>query len=185
MVGPWRRRGPGADGVTDDVAPEVAPVVLAVRSLATRADRGFAKPAVAALDLRASHGAVGDLHAGTRRLREVHLVDVARYEALAAGGADVTPGYLGENVTTRGLDLLALPLGSRLRLGPDAVLVVTGLRSPRHEDPATDPVGLVLDPDGVPVGRVGVFAVVEVGGVVRAGDEVVVVGLGAGTPPVL
>ncbi len=172
-------------GPTDGVAPDDRPVVLAVRSLAARAERGFAKPAVGRLDLRASHGAVGDLHAGTRRLREVHLVDVARYETLRAGGAGVAVGYLGENVTTRGLDLLSLPLGSRLRLGPEAVLVVTGLRSPRHEDPATDPVGLSLDPDGVPVGRVGVFAVVEVGGVVRAGDAVVVLELGTGTPPVL
>lgn len=160
-------------------------VVLAVRSRATRPERGFAKPGVDRLDLRAAHGAVGDLHAGTRRLREVHLVDEARYRTLRAGGADVADGYLGENVTTRGVDLLALHLGARLRLGATAVLRLTGVRWPRHEDPATDPVGLSLDDDGVPVGRVGVFAVVEVGGTVRAGDGVVLLEPGSGPLPVL
>ncbi|MGJ7440755.1 MOSC domain-containing protein [Aquipuribacter sp. MA13-6] len=171
--------------VDDGVARDDGAVVLAVRSVAARPERGFAKPAVDALTLRASHGAVGDLHAGTRRSREVHLVGVERYDLLRAAGADVADGYLGENVTTRGVDLLSLPLRTRLRLGPVAVLVVTGLRFPRHEDPSTDRVGLSLDADGVPVGRVGVFAVVEVGGTVRAGDEVVVLEQGSGSPPVL
>lgn len=174
--------GPATPDRGGDDAPAT---VLSVRRAGERPARGFAKPAVDRLDLRPAHGAAGDRHAGTRRLREVHLVDVARYGLLRAGGADVADGYLGENVTTHGLDLLALAAGARLRLGATAVLRVTGIRYPRHEDPATDPVGLSLDDDGVPVGRVGVFAVVEVGGTVEAGDPVVLLAAGSGALPVL
>ncbi len=118
----------------------------------------------------------GDRHAG-RALRQVHLVDEARYALLAAGGhgagRDLGPGYLGENVTTAGVDLLAPQPPARSSAWPGRPpCALTGVRHPRHEDPATDPVGLCLDADGVPVGRVGVFAVVETGGEVRAGDRV-------------
>lgn len=160
-------------------------VLRAVRAAAARPGRGFAKPAVDAVDLRVSHGAVGDLHAGTRALRQVHLVDVARYDLLRRVGADVADGYLGENVTTAGVDLLRLGLDARLQLGADAVVSLTGQRYPRHEDPATDPVGLGLDEAGVPVGRVGVFAVVTRPGRVRAGDRLTVLDEGSGALPVL
>lgn len=156
--------------------------VLAVHAAAHAPARGFAKPAVSELHLVVEHGAHGDRHAGRAR-RQVHLVDVSRYDLLRDGGADVGPGHLGENVTTRGVDLLALGLGARLRLGEAAVVRVTGTRHPRHDDPATDPVGVSLDPDGVPVGRVGVFAVVEQAGTVRPGDAVTVLGPGDGTVP--
>lgn len=163
----------------------VVPVVLAVRAAGSRPAHGFAKPAVASVTLRVEHGVDGDLHAGTRARRQVHLVDVARYDRLRAGGDDVADGYLGENVTTAGVDLLGLGDGARLRLGADAVVRLTGQRFPRHEDPATDPAGLHLDGDGVPVGRVGVFAVVERAGDVAAGDPVEVLDPGRGALPVL
>lgn len=166
--------------------PAVAglPAVAAVHAAGRAPDHGFAKDARPAVALEPGSGVAGDRHAG-RRLREVHLVDLARYDLLRAGGADVGPGYLGENVTTTGVDLLALGAGALLRLGATARLRVTGVRYPRHDDPATDPVGLTLDADGVPVGRVGVFAVVERAGEVRAGDPVVVEHPGDGALPPL
>jgi MOSC domain-containing protein YiiM len=63
-------------------------------------------------------------------LRQVHLIHDELFDELRAAGYGIAPGDLGENVTTHGLDLLGLPAGTRLRLGPDAVVEVTGLRNP-------------------------------------------------------
>lgn len=158
---------------------DASPAVLEVHAAAERPAAGFAKPAVDVVALVVDHGVAGDVHA-ERALRQVHLVDAARYDLLRASGADLGPGDLGENVTTTGVDLLGLGTGARLRLGADAVVEVTGVRHPRHEDPTLDPDALHLDDDGVPVGRVGVFAVVLSGGEVRAGDPVTVLDAGAG-----
>jgi MOSC domain-containing protein YiiM len=63
-------------------------------------------------------------------LRQVHLLHAELLDALRCAGFEVSPGVLGENVTTRGVDLLALPTGTRLHLGDAAVVEVTGLRDP-------------------------------------------------------
>src|SRR3712207_340417 len=63
-------------------------------------------------------------------LRQVHLIHAELHDELLAHGFDLWPGAMGENVTTRGLDLLGLPAGARLRLGDDALVEVTGLRNP-------------------------------------------------------
>lgn len=171
------------------MSPSTDARVVAVHLAAARPVTGFAKSRVDRVVLRAGHGVVGDRHAGSGHageadgsLRQVHLVDVARYELLRAGGADVGPGHLGENVTTAGVDLLALGAGAVLRLGRRATLRLTGVRWPRHEQPGSNHAGLHLDADGVPVGRVGVFAAVVTGGDVRAGDAVEVLARGDGTP---
>ena len=85
---------------------------------------------------------------------------------------------MGENVTTTGLDLLALPTGARLRLGADAVVEVTGLRHPcvqldRFQDGLMEAT-LARDDDGGLVRRAGVMSVVVEGGEVRPGDPVAV-----------
>jgi MOSC domain-containing protein YiiM len=147
----------------------------------------FSKPTREAITLVADHGVEGDAHAGAlvkhrsrvRRepeqpnLRQVHLIHA---ELLAE--LDVAPGALGENVTTSGIDLLNLSAGTRLHLGPDAVVEVTGLRNPcrQIEDFRAGLLARVLvqQPDGSYERRVGVMSVVLAGGVVRAGDAVVV-----------
>lgn len=88
------------------------------------------------------------------------------------------PGVLGENVTTRGLDLLALPEGTRLRLGAQAVVEITGLRNPCRQIEAFQP-GLLAavldkDADGQVVRKAGVMAVVIAGGDVHPGDPIAV-----------
>ncbi|MGN6302986.1 MAG: MOSC domain-containing protein, partial [Angustibacter sp.] len=104
----------------------------------------FSKDLVEAVTLLPGLGVEGDAHAGTtvqhlsrmRRdpsapnLRQVHLVHAELLAELAAEGFAVGPGAMGENVTTSGVDLLGLPTGTRLHLGPDAVVRVTGLRNP-------------------------------------------------------
>ena len=145
----------------------------------------FSKDTCDQITLVAGLGVDGDAHAGAtvqhlsrvRRdptqpnLRQVHLIPL---EVLAP--LDVPPGALGENVTTSGVDLLALSVGTRLHLGPDAVVEVTGLRNPCVQiDGYRD--GLLkqvvgTDPDGNVVRRAGIMSVVLVGGVVRTGDTV-------------
>ena len=109
-------------------------------------------------------------------LRQVHLLHEELLEELRAAGFAVAPGTLGENVTTRGVPLLELPTGTRLRLGATASVELTGLRNPCLQLEALAP-GLleaVLDRDasGALVRKAGVMAIVIDAGAVRAGDAV-------------
>ena len=91
-------------------------------------------------------------------------------------GLTVAPGQMGENITTRGIDLLSLSEGTRLRLGSDAIVEVTGLRNPCAQIEAFKPglLAAVLDrsPEGSLIRKAGVMAVVLQGGVVKAGDDI-------------
>jgi MOSC domain-containing protein YiiM len=99
-------------------------------------------------------------------------------EQLVATGFEVGPGVMGENVTTHGVDLLALPTGTRLGLGPEAVVELTGLRNPCSQldgyQRGLMKAVLDRDPDGELVRLAGVMAVVGRGGEVRAGDPITV-----------
>ena len=98
-------------------------------------------------------------------------------DQLAEQGFEVRPGQLGENVTTRGIDLLGLSRGSRLRLGDEAVIEITGLRNPckQIDGLAKGLMTATLDtaPDGSLIRKAGVMAVVVTGGEVRVGDDIV------------
>jgi MOSC domain-containing protein YiiM len=109
----------------------------------------------------------------------VHLIHAELHDELSLRGYRVAPGDMGENITTRGIDLLALPTGTRLKLGEDAVIEVTGLRNPCVQLDGFQ-YGLmkaVLDRDeeGQLVRKAGVMAIVLVGGQVTAGDRIGVV----------
>src|SRR4051794_20369216 len=138
----------------------------------------MAKPNQDVIRLRTGLGVDGDAHQGTtvkhrsrvRRdpsapnLRQVHLIHSELHDELRTSGYDVDYGRMGENVTTRGVDLLSLPTGSRLRIGDAAVVELTGLRNPCAQLDAIQP-GLmqaVLDHDaaGNLVRKAGVMAVV-------------------------
>jgi MOSC domain-containing protein YiiM len=109
-------------------------------------------------------------------LRQVHLIHAELHDELRAAGFDVAPGDLGENVTTRGIDLLALSAGTLLHLGATAVVEVTGLRNPCAQIDDFQP-GLLAavlgrDADGRLLRKAGVMAVVREGGAVRTGDVI-------------
>jgi hypothetical protein len=164
------------------------PAVIAV----ARDDRHrFSKPLRDEIVLVAGHGIEGDAHAGetVRRrsrfrgtwtepnLRQVHLIQRELFDELAVEGHEVAPGELGENVTTTGIDLLALPVGARLRLGDSAEVELTGLRTPCVQLDRFQPGlmrRLIRRERGGTRLRAGVMAVVVEGGVVRAGDRVAV-----------
>src|SRR5437016_6504869 len=102
------------------------------------------KPNAASIRLVAGLGVEGDAHQGVTvkhrsrvardptvpNLRQVHLIHAELFDELSAAGFAVSAGLMGENVTTRGVDLLGLPTGARLHLGKKAVVEITGLRNP-------------------------------------------------------
>ncbi|MBC3991717.1 MOSC domain-containing protein [Streptomyces sp. AC563] len=150
----------------------------------------FSKPVREEITLVAGLGVEGDAHLGVTvqhrsrvaqnptqpNLRQVHLLQSELFPDLAAAGFTVRPGDLGENVTTSGVDLLGLPVGTLLRLGATAVVEVTGLRNPcRQIDGFSD--GLLKrvvgrDADGRVVRKAGVMSIVREGGAVRPGDAI-------------
>ncbi|GGY16476.1 MOSC domain-containing protein [Streptomyces djakartensis] len=150
----------------------------------------FTKPNRDSITLLEGLGVEGDVHAGVTvkhrsrvaqdptqpNLRQVHLIHEELFAEVAASGFTVAPGQLGENITTRGIDLLGLPAGTLLRIGADAVLEVTGLRNPCVQIDAFQE-GLLKqvvgrDETGRVVLKAGVMSVVRAGGVVRPGDTV-------------
>lgn len=150
----------------------------------------FTKPVRSSITLLAGLGVEGDAHQGVTvkhrsrvrqdptqpNLRQVHLMHAELFDELRTKGFEVEPGSIGENVTTRGVDLLGLPTGTLLHLGPEAVVEVTGLRNPCVQIDNFSK-GLLKEvvstgPSGELIRRAGIMSVVLVGGVVRPGDEI-------------
>lgn len=109
-------------------------------------------------------------------LRQVHLIHAELFDELAAKGFTVGPADLGENVVTRGVDLLSLPTGTSLHLGDDVVVELTGLRNPCAQIERLQPgllaAVLVRRPSGEIIRKAGVMSVVRAGGTVRPGDAI-------------
>lgn len=162
------------------------PTVLAVHLSPTHS---FSKTPARSIRLIAGLGVEGDAHAGEKvkhrsrvardpaqpNLRQVHLIHAELLDELNARGFTVQPGDLGENITTRGLDLLALPTGTRLVIG-DAVIALTGLRNPCAQldrfQPGLMQAVLGRDAAGNLIRKAGVMGVVLMGGEVQAGDRI-------------
>lgn len=171
-------------GANNSVAP-MHPTIIGV---ARDGQHRFSKQPCKSITLLAGLGVEGDAHAGrlvqhlsrmakdpnVPNLRQMHLIHAELLEELAEKGFEVAPGQLGENVTTRGLDLLGLSRGTRMRLGAEAVIEITGLRNPckQIDGLAKGLMAATLDKagDGSLVRKCGVMAVVVSGGVVSAGD---------------
>jgi MOSC domain-containing protein YiiM len=111
-------------------------------------------------------------------LRQVHLIHVELHDELQRTGFVVSAGQMGENITTRGIDLLRLPTGTRLHLGGTAVVEVTGLRNPclqlDHFQAGLMAAVLSHDEHGMLIRKAGIMAIVVAGGEVRPGDVIIV-----------
>src|SRR5918999_1607601 len=115
-----------------------------VEAVHRSASHTLKKPAQLYIQLLAGVGVEGDAHMGVTvkhrsrvardpsqpNLRQVHLIHAELHDELRARGFTVRAGEMGENITTRGIDLLRLPVGTRLHLGAGAVVEITGLRNP-------------------------------------------------------
>ncbi|WP_406487780.1 MOSC domain-containing protein [Streptomyces phaeochromogenes] len=161
-----------------------------VAAVSSSGEYSFSKPNRDGITLLARLGVEGDVHAGVTvkhrfrmekdpsqvNLRQVHLIHEELFDEVREAGFEVAAGQLGENVTTRGIDLLGLPTGTLLRFGDEAVVEVTGLRNPCAQIDGFRK-GLMKqvvgrDEDGTVRFRAGIMSVVVTGGVVRPGDPV-------------
>jgi len=159
----------------------------------SRADRHvFSKQPQESIRLLAEHGVAGDCHAGTTvkhrsrvardpsqpNLRQVHLIHGELFSALALLGHTVGPGDMGENILTRGIDLLGLPTGTQLLIGDTARIRITGLRNPcsQIERFQTGLMAQMVEKqaDGTLVRKAGVMGVVLADGDVRPGDPIAI-----------
>jgi MOSC domain-containing protein YiiM len=165
----------------------VSGTVVAVSSSGTHT---MSKPNQGQIRLLAGLGVEGDAHQGETvkhrsrvkrdptqpNLRQVHLVHAELHDELREAGFTVSPGQMGENITTRGVDLLGLPIGTRLLLGDTATVEVTGLRNPCAQldgiAPGLMKATLEHDEEGNLVRKAGVMGVVVCGGEVHPGDAI-------------
>jgi hypothetical protein len=169
-------------------------VIVGGKVTAVSRDDGhhFTKPVRDRIRLLTGLGVEGDAHLGVTvqhrsrvaqdptqpNLRQVHLIHGELHDELRAAGYEVQPGELGENVTTRDIDLLALPTGTRLRLGAHAVVEVTGLRNPclqidRFQQGVLKEV-VGRDEAGNVIRKAGVMGIVLADGEIRPGDPIAV-----------
>lgn len=166
---------------------------MRVKAVSQRRGHSFSKDPALQITLLEGEGVAGDGHLGKTvqhrsrvaknpdqpNLRQVHLLSQEIFNELAQQGFAVSPGDLGENVFTQGIDLLRLSEGAQLRLGAEAVIEITGLRNPCSQLDAFQP-GLMSalrgrDACGGIVRKAGVMAIVVRGGDVAPGDTIQVV----------
>ena len=161
-----------------------------VVAVSARIGHHFSKTPGLAIRLLRGLGVAGDAHMGETvkhrsrvrkdptqpNLRQVHLIHAELFEELRGKGFVVQPAELGENVTTEGIDLLALPTGTRLHLGESAVVEITGLRNPciQIDNFQQGLMAATLDRDaqGNLVRKAGVMSIVIAEGNVRPGDRI-------------
>ena len=150
----------------------------------------FSKTPQTSIRLLTGLGVEGDAHAGVTvkhrsrvaadpaqpNLRQVHLLHEELFEELREKGFEVNAGELGENITTSGVKLLELPRHSKLYIGSQAVVEVTGLRNPCAQINTFQPglLAAVLDKNenGELLRKAGIMSVVLVGGEVYPGDKI-------------
>ncbi len=163
------------------------PTIISVNSKETP---GVGKIPRESVMLIAGHGVEGDYHAGAKvrhrsraaatpdlpNIRQVHLMHSELFDEMAAIGITVTPGAMGENITTRGLAILDLAPGTKLYLGDSAIIEVTGVRNPCAQLNGVDErllqqVAMKAD-DGSITRKAGIMAIVLEGGTVRPGDAI-------------
>lgn len=164
-----------------------------VMAVAKSGNHAFSKPLVPFIDCVEGLGVEGDAHQGRTvkhrsrvkvdptqpNLRQVHLIHAELFDAMASAGFHVGPGDLGENITSKGVDLLGLPRGALLAVGQEAVLEVTGLRNPCAQIEAFQ-AGLLKEvlekrEDGTLIRKSGIMAIVKVSGRIETGDAIKII----------
>lgn len=165
----------------------MAGIVIAVSRSSTHT---FAKQVQDNIRLLAGLGVEGDAHLGAAvqhrsrvaadpsqpNLRQVHLLHSELHDELNASGFSVSAGQMGENITTRGVNLLALPVGTMLSMGSEAVIEVTGLRNPCYQlddfQPGLMAAVIARDYQGRLIRKSGIMGIIRTGGEIRPGDKI-------------
>lgn len=136
-----------------------------VKAVCISENKGERKKPVDAVTLRENHGIVGDAHAGDWH-RQVSLLAQESIDKMRALGLDVTAGDFAENITTEGIELVPLPIGSRLRIG-ETLLEVTQIGKECHTRCA-----IFYQAGDCVMPKEGVFVKVITGGIIKPGDEI-------------
>lgn len=140
-----------------------------IKAISVSKKRGTQKTNVPRAELKADFGIVGDAHSGNWH-RQVSLLEFESINEMIAKGAKVAPGNFAENVTTEGIDLCTLKIGSKLKLGSDVELEITQLGKKCHSRcEIFERIGDCIMP------REGVFARVVKAGAINVGDHIEVV----------
>ena len=165
----------------------MAGIVIAVSRSATHT---FGKQAQNNIRLLTGLGVEGDAHLGATvqhrsrlasdpsqpNLRQVHLIHSELHDELNASGFSVSAGQMGENITTRGINLLTLPVGTILSIGYDAVIEVTGLRNPCYQlddfQPGLMAAVITRDAQARLIRKSGIMGIILSGGEIRPGDKI-------------
>jgi MOSC domain-containing protein YiiM len=165
-------------------------MIPAVQAVHLSITHQFSKRSQERIRLLEGLGVEGDAHMGQMvkhrsrvavdptqpNLRQVHLIHAELFQELETKGFTVNPGDLGENITTTGLALLDLPVGTKLHIGPNAILEITGLRNPcaqiDHFQNGLLSAVLEHDESGNLVRKAGIMSIVLVGGEVRPSDAI-------------
>jgi len=161
-----------------------------VISVSSDTRHNFSKTIKPAISLIAGFGVEGDAHGGKTvkhrsriakdptqpNLRQVHLIHSELFDEVATQGFDVKPGDMGENITTIGIDLLSLPRSTRLHIGSEAIIEITGLRNPCSQIDKFQK-GLLKacldkDDDGHLICKSGVMSIVIKGGTITKNDRI-------------
>ncbi len=155
-------------------------------------EHGFTKHPQPAIRLLAGLGVEGDAHAGKTtqhlfrkrqnpdlpNLAQVHFLHAELFDEVAAQGFDLAPGVMGENVLTEGIDLLSLPTGTIFRVGPEAVVEISGIRNPCHQiDGVAKGLARAMigrDAAGKMTRKAGIMGIVVTGGTITPGDTIAV-----------
>ena len=162
-------------------------IVIAV---SCSAKHTFSKTNQPAIKLLAGIGVEGDAHSGRRvkhrylvnknaekpNLRQVHLIQSELFDEVNAKGFSVHSGQLGENITTRGVDLLDLPTGTKLNIGKEAIIELKALRNPcvqidEYQNGLLKEM-IYKDDEGNTVRKTGVMGIVVAGGIIYPGDSI-------------
>lgn len=146
---------------------EICQKVVAV---CTSKEKGERKTDVGQAELQEGFGLVGDAHGGEWH-RQVSLLAIESIDKMRAAGLDVGPGDFAENLTTQGVNLYTLPVGTRLRVGDSVLLEMTQIGKECH-----DRCAIYHQAGDCVMPREGVFAIVVNGGLVKAGDRLEILG---------
>lgn len=163
-----------------------------ITALSKSSTHSMVKQNVNSINLLKGLGVDGDVHMGKTvkhlsrikrdstqpNLRQVHLIHSELHEDLKKLGFEVKAGEMGENITTKGIDLLSLPVNTILQIG-NAKLTVTGLRNPCHQldgiQKGLMKATLAKDETGKVTSKVGVMSIVTEGGTIKVGDEIKII----------
>jgi MOSC domain-containing protein YiiM len=179
-----------ADAPCSDQIPEKDSMAAVVTAVSRSPRHTLVKENEPGIRLVAGLGVDGDAHQGATvkhrsrvrfnpaapNLRQVHLIHAELHDELRRLRFDLKPGQMGENITTSGVDLLGLATGTRLHVGDNAVVEVTGLRNPCAQldkiQPGLMAATLDRDHEGHLVRKAGIMGIVLTTGEIRPGDPI-------------